>query len=213
MNEFIKRFLTAIVVSLIALFFITIGGYFFILFLLILFLLSFFEWFKLCKNKTILFFGTLILSLSFLSAYILRYEDLPFFILVILISITSDIGGYIFGKFFKGPKLTKISPKKTYSGMIGSYFMSILVGIFYINYLNTNSIYLELKFSSIIILIIIFFISTINQLGDLTISYFKRLKKVDDTGKFLPGHGGILDRIDGLIFSMLVGFLFRLFLL
>ena len=213
MNEFIKRFLTAIVVSLIALFFIAIGGYFFILFLLNLFLLSFFEWFKLCKNKTILFFGTLILSLSFLSAYILRYEDLPFFILVILISITSDIGGYIFGKFFKGPKLTKISPKKTYSGMIGSYFMSILVGIFYINYLNTNSIYLELKFSNIIILIIIFFISTINQLGDLTISYFKRLKKVDDTGKFLPGHGGILDRIDGLIFSMLVGFLFRLFLL
>jgi phosphatidate cytidylyltransferase len=213
MNEFIKRFLTAIVVSLIALFFITIGGYFFILFLLILFLLSFFEWFKLCKNKTILIFGTLVLSLSFLSAFILRYEDLPFFILVILISITSDIGGYIFGKFFKGPKLTKISPKKTYSGMIGSYFMSILVGIFYINYLNTNSIYLELKFSSIIILIIIFFISTINQLGDLTISYFKRLKKVDDTGKFLPGHGGILDRIDGLIFSMLVGFLFRLFLL
>jgi len=213
MNEFIKRFLTAIVVSLVAFFFITIGGYFFILFLLILFLLSFFEWFKLCKNKTILIFGTLVLSLSFLSAFILRYEDLPFFILVILISITSDIGGYIFGKFFKGPKLTKISPKKTYSGMIGSYFMSILVGIFYINYLNTNSIYLELKFSSIIILIIIFFISTINQLGDLTISYFKRLKKVDDTGKFLPGHGGILDRIDGLIFSMLVGFLFRLFLL
>ena len=213
MNEFIKRFLTAIVVSLIALFFITIGGYFFILFLLILFLLSFFEWFKLCKNKTILIFGTLVLSLSFLSAFILRYEDLPFFILVILISITSDIGGYTFGKFFKGPKLTKISPKKTYSGMIGSYFMSILVGIFYINYLNTNSIYLELKFSNIIILIIIFFISTINQLGDLTISYFKRLKKVDDTGKFLPGHGGILDRIDGLIFSMLVGFLFRLFLL
>ena len=213
MNEFIKRFLTALVVSLVAFFFITIGGYFFILFLLILFLLSFFEWFKLCKNKTILIFGTLVLSLSFLSAFILRYEDLPFFILVILISITSDIGGYIFGKFFEGPKLTKISPKKTYSGMIGSYFMSILVGIFYINYLNTNSIYLELKFSNIIILIIIFFISTINQLGDLTISYFKRLKKVDDTGKFLPGHGGILDRIDGLIFSMLVGFLFRLFLL
>jgi len=125
----------------------------------------------------------------------------------------SDVGGYIFGKFFKGPKLTKISPKKTYSGMMGSYIMSILVGIFYINYLNTNLIYLELDFSNQILFFIIFFISTINQLGDLMISYFKRLKKVNDTGKLLPGHGGILDRIDGLIFSIIAGFLFKLLLL
>jgi phosphatidate cytidylyltransferase len=213
MNEFFKRILTATILSLVAFFFIIKGGYFFIIFLIILFSLTFFEWFLLCEKKIILIFGILILSSSFLSAFILRNENLPFFLLIILISVMSDVGGYIFGKFFKGPKLTKISPKKTYSGMMGSYFMSLLVGFFYINYLNTNLTYLELDFSYQILFLIIFFISTINQLGDLMISYFKRLKKVNDTGKLLPGHGGILDRIDGLIFSILAGFLFKLLLL
>ena len=115
-------------------------------------------------------------------------------LLYILITtcVSTDIGGYIFGKFFKGKKLTKISPNKTYSGMIGSYFLSIII------------IMLSFKFymdvDKLFFLIII--ASSISQLGDLLISYIKRKAKIKDTSSILPGHGGLLDRIDGIIFSV-----------
>ena len=115
-------------------------------------------------------------------------------IFIISICILSDVGGYIFGKFFKGKKLTKISPNKTYSGMIGSFTLSI---IFCIIYSYTISF---VDFKTIILLTI--FISFICQLGDLFISFLKRKAKIKDTGNILPGHGGILDRIDGILFAL-----------
>ena len=117
------------------------------------------------------------------------------------ICIFSDIGGLMFGKFFKGKKLTKISPSKTISGSIGSFILSlILVPSFY--YL------LPEKFSNPYDLIILAIIVSFScQLGDLFISYLKRKAKVKDTGDLLPGHGGFLDRIDGIIFAIPAGFL------
>ena len=118
-------------------------------------------------------------------------------IFVISICILSDIGGYIFGKLFKGKKLTKISPNKTYSGMIGSFTLSIIFCFFY-SYLMSF-----VDFETIFLLTIT--ISIICQIGDLFISYLKRKAKVKDTGNILPGHGGILDRIDGILFALPIG--------
>ena len=115
----------------------------------------------------------------------------------VLIAILSDIGGLIFGKTFKGKKLTKISPNKTISGSIGSFVLSIfLIPIFY----NNLIIY---DFLTLLILTIA--ISLTSQLGDLFISYLKRKAKVKDTSDLLPGHGGLLDRVDGIIFAAPLG--------
>ena len=115
--------------------------------------------------------------------------------LIITVCVLSDIGGYIFGKTFKGKKLTKISPKKTYSGMIGSYLISITVSL----YLFNN--HYEIKE----LIILSFLISSISQSGDLFISFLKRKAKLKDTGSIFPGHGGVLDRFDGLIFAIPLG--------
>jgi phosphatidate cytidylyltransferase len=132
-----------------------------------------------------------------------------------LISIFTDIGGYIFGKFFKGPKLTKISPNKTYSGVAGSLIMPMFVGLFYVQYIQLPlGVIVPIKLEELsnnlnfVLNIMIISISIISQLGDLTISYFKRLSKIKDTGKILPGHGGLLDRLDGLIFVIPISYLF-----
>ena len=119
-----------------------------------------------------------------------------FFLFIILICILTDLGGYTFGKIFKGPKLTKISPNKTYSGVVGSFLFSIVVGSLFLEYIDNNL----LEKYPIKILLGILLISLISQLGDLIISYFKRKAKLKDTGNILPGHGGLLDRVDGMIF-------------
>tara|TARA_B100001057_G_C22573660_1_gene842152 strand:+ start:236 stop:610 length:375 start_codon:yes stop_codon:yes gene_type:complete len=111
-----------------------------------------------------------------------------------MICISTDIGGYIFGKLFKGPKLTKLSPKKTYSGVIGGFILSICTVAVYESYYLNQQI---LKNFLILTLII----SSVSQIGDIIISYFKRLSNIKDTGKIIPGHGGLLDRIDGMIFA------------
>jgi len=118
-------------------------------------------------------------------------------IFVISVCILSDVGGYIFGKTFKGKKITKISPNKTYSGMFGSFFLSIIFALSYSFSLSFADV------SSIVFLSIL--ISFICQLGDLFISLLKRKAKLKDTGNILPGHGGILDRIDGIIFALPFG--------
>ena len=118
---------------------------------------------------------------------------------VITICVLSDVGGYIFGKTFKGKKLTKISPNKTFSGMYGSFILSSLFALFYsytISFVDFEVIFL-----------ISIFISIINQIGDLFVSYLKRKSKVKDTGNILPGHGGFLDRIDGILFALPAGIL------
>ena len=199
-KEFEKRLLSSLILIPIAIFFIIQGSVFFIFFLSILFLATSYEWFKMSKKNNILkLLGIIFLLFSFYSAFELRENyDFENFLFIIIVCIFTDIGGYIFGKIFKGPKLTKISPKKTYSGVIGSFLLSLMAGSIFINYLledptnfNTDAFH---------VLILILFISLISQLGDLLISYFKRKAKLKDTGKILPGHGGLLDRIDGMIF-------------
>ena len=122
------------------------------------------------------------------------------FLFILLICIFTDIGGYIFGKIFKGKKLTSISPNKTYAGMIGSFICSLLICILFVIYFNFS---IHLIFFTLII-------SLVSQSGDLFISYLKRIAKIKDTGKFLPGHGGFLDRIDGLIFVIPIIYLYTI---
>ena len=134
----------------------------------------------------------------------------------LFICIFTDIGGYIFGKLFKGPKLTKLSPKKTYAGVFGGYLFSIIFMTLFFNYAdyisqitNIETSAKELSKNNFILTIVI---STISQLGDIVISYFKRKSKIKDTGKIIPGHGGLLDRIDGMIFAFPAAVLITKFL-
>ena len=147
------------------------------------------------KKKPYSVFGYIFLFFSFFTIYKLRIDNDYWFVLFItILCVSTDIGGYVFGKIFKGPKLTKFSPNKTYAGMIGGYLLSIISSIILINfYLSEEIIFKWLIFAILI--------STISQLGDIIISYFKRLSKIKDTGKIIPGHGGLLDRVDGMIFA------------
>ncbi len=157
------------------------------------------------KDKIYSNLGIIFLFLSSYSAYLLRgstNNDLNLFLFVILICVTTDIGGYVFGKIFKGPKLTQISPNKTYAGSIGGYFVSLIIATFYLNEYNFTSLTLSWYLNDLNTLILIFLISSVSQAGDLTISYFKRLSKIKNTGKILPGHGGLLDRADGILFAV-----------
>ena len=201
-NEFEKRLLTSFFIIPLALFFIIKGSLFYIFFLGIIFLISIYEWFEITKNlKVSKIIGTIFILFSIYSAYLLRNEKgLYVFIFILLISVLTDVGGYIFVKTFKGPKLKKISPNKTYSGVIGSFFLSIIGGLTYFD-LFMGNIPLRVE-QHIVVLTIIVIISLVSQLGDLIISFFKRITKIKNTGKILPGHGGLLDRIDGIIFTM-----------
>ena len=205
-QEIIKRILSSIIIIAIAFFFIIKGSFFFIFFLSICFFITSFEWYKMTKNKNYFLLGLIFLILSFLSAFLLRNIFLYDFVLVILICISSDIGGFVFGKLFKGPKLSKISPNKTYSGMIGSFFLSIISALLYTNYYDL------VYWTDNVLLITVILISSVSQIGDLTVSYFKRKSKIKNTGKIIPGHGGLLDRIDGMLFAIPFAFILFKFL-
>ena len=198
-KEFEKRFLSSIVLIPISIFFIIKGSVFFILFLSVLFLATSYEWLKMNKKNNLLkLFGIIFLFLSFYATLEIRENyNLNNFLLIITICIFTDIGGYSFGNIFKGPKLTKISPKKTYSGVFGGFLLSLIAGLIFTNYFFIDQ---KIFNEDLFLLIIILFISTISQIGDLIISFFKRKAKLKDTGKIIPGHGGLLDRIDGMIF-------------
>ena len=200
-KEFEKRLLSSIILVLITFLAVLEGKTIFAIFLSIAFLISSYEWLRMIKRVDIKILGILFLTFSFYSAFYFRNQNLEGFLLIILICVSTDIGGYIFGNLFKGPKLTKISPNKTQSGMIGSFVLSLIVSslfvIQYSNeiYINQNSIENDFKF-----VILILLISSVSQIGDLIISYFKRYSKIKNTGNIIPGHGGLLDRIDGMIF-------------
>tara|TARA_B110000008_G_C16847338_1_gene515311 strand:- start:172 stop:678 length:507 start_codon:yes stop_codon:yes gene_type:complete len=152
------------------------------------------------KNKLYKISGLIFLLLSFYTIYKLRNEfneNYVYLLLVTTICVSTDIGGFLFGKIFKGPKITKISPNKTYSGMIGSFLLSVFSINFLleVKYLNST---IELTQNLLIFTILV---STVSQIGDITISYFKRRSNIKDTGKIIPGHGGLLDRIDGMVFA------------
>ena len=121
-KEFQKRIVSSIILIPLALFFIIEGSFLFNFFIFICFLITTYEWHMMSKKKSFKIFGFLFLIISFYSIYKLRnnyFNDYSFLLLTTLICVATDIGGYIFGKLFKGPKLTKYSPNKTYSGMIG----------------------------------------------------------------------------------------------
>ena len=199
-KEFEKRLLSSFVLIPIAIFFIIQGSVFFTFFLSILFLVTSYEWLKMNKKNDLMkIFGIIFLLFSFYAAFDVRESGSNLFLFIIIVCIFTDIGGYVFGKTFKGPKLTKISPNKTFSGVIGSFLFAIIAGLVFIKYTDD----LNLKNNDqLLILLVILLISFISQIGDLIISYFKRKAKLKDTGKILPGHGGLLDRIDGLVFVM-----------
>ena len=156
------------------------------------------------KSLRFLFKGISLLYLSSLVYFIfvieLYYQNLKLYLLYsILVAIFTDLGGLIVGKTFKGKKLTKISPKKTISGSIGSFIFSLfLIAFFYEDLIIYNFLNLTL---------ITLLISLTSQLGDLFISFLKRKAKVKDTSDILPGHGGFLDRVDGIIFAIPIGVL------
>ena len=203
-KEFEKRILSSLIIIPIVFFFITKGSLFFLFFLGIFFYATSYEWFKMNKNNDLRTIGIIYLFIVAYSAYYLRENfGSKIFIFVIIICIFTDIGGYIFGKLFKGPKLIKISPNKTYAGMIGGFILAMIAGSIYKKNIFIYSYQIEdSKF-----LLTILLISAISQIGDLIISYFKRLAKVKDTGKLLPGHGGLLDRVDGIIFAVPIFYL------
>ena len=212
MTEFSNRILTSFL-----LIFLFSMSYFnsFILFIVLLLCLIqiFYEFFNILEkiiskklNYLLYFF---LLSLLCLTTLIICYvgitisgdnfSDKIFLLLIITITISTDVGGFFFGKILKGKKITKVSPNKTYSGMIGSYLLSIIFSyVLFKNYFD--------NFSMILIIIIV---STVSQLGDLFISFLKRKAKLKNTGDILPGHGGLLDRFDGLIFALFVGLLIK----
>ena len=156
------------------------------------------------KDKFLRFFYKTIslLYLSFLVFFLIlvesRYLDLKIYILYsVLVAIFSDVGGLIIGKTFKGKKLTKISPNKTISGSVGSFFFSLLLIPLFMGQLTS--------FNFLKLILITLLISLISQLGDLFISFLKRKAKVKNTSDILPGHGGFLDRVDSIIFAIPLG--------
>lgn len=201
--EFKKRFITSIILFVILI----------IMFLSKLFLKSImilisvtmiYEFFKLNKNFFLRILIIIYLSF-FLFFIIFGYKDFFYstenkliFFYPIFISILSDIGGYFFGKTFGGKKLTKISPNKTITGSLGSFLLSLSIVPFFNSYFVFFNIFQLFIFT--------FFLSFISQIGDLFISYLKRASNNKDTGKLLPGHGGLLDRFDGILFSLPIGF-------
>ena len=218
-SELQKRIVTSIFLTLllIAMFFYT---FILIISLIIIAIISWIEFYALisnifrkndqknrvfrfiCKALSLIYLSTLVYFV--LLAKTANDETEIVIVYSILISVLSDIGGLVIGKIFKGRKLTKISPKKTISGSIGSFVFSLSLLPFFIELLPNIDL--------IIFIVVTLLISFTSQMGDLFISYLKRKAKVKDTSDILPGHGGLLDRIDGIIFAIPIGFiLFNLF--
>ena len=218
-SELQKRIVTSIFLTLllIAMFFYT---FILIISLIIIAIISWIEFYALisnifrkndqknrvfrfiCKALSLIYLSTLVYFV--LLAKTANDETEIVIVYSILISVLSDIGGLVIGKIFKGRKLTKISPKKTISGSIGSFVFSLSLLPFFIELLPNINLFL--------LILLTLLISFTSQMGDLFISYLKRKAKVKDTSDILPGHGGLLDRIDGIIFAIPIGFiLFNLF--
>ena len=193
-KELVKRILSSIILLPLVFYFLTSGSFLLILFIVLCLIITFYEWNKMSKNKFYKIFGFIFLLFSFYTFYHLSIE-LFLLIYAILICISTDMGGYIFGKIFKGPKLTTISPNKTYAGMFGGYLLSLICLI-----VITNFIDYSIKTFQLILITIL--LSTVSQVGDIIVSYFKRQANIKNTSNLIPGHGGLLDRIDGMIFAV-----------
>ena len=193
--EFIKRILSSIILLPFTFFIIVEGSFIFVTFIIVCLFISIYEWNNMSKEKKYNKIGFIFLFFSFLCIYDLRInsdDNYITFLFIVFVCISTDIGGYIFGKLFKGPKLTKYSPNKTFSGMIGSFIFSIFSIFVFIN------IFSELNFSVKLIIFTVM-ISLISQIGDIIVSYFKRKSNIKNSSYFIPGHGGFFDRLDSLL--------------
>ena len=216
MNNLFQRIITSVILLFIISISLFYNKYTWLFFLIIVSFILFIEFDnlikKIWKNQKNIIIKLKLFSLLFLVMLIYVsydiYNNPPTRLLfIILICIFSDTGGYIIGNLIGGKKLTKISPNKTISGSIGSFIFSLFPIVIYwslYNFTNNSNLYSEINLKLISTCL---FLCLICQLGDLFISYFKRKAKVNDTGSILPGHGGLLDRIDGVIFVLPVAYL------
>ena len=213
MSYLIKRIFTSLL--LICIIYLSIRNSFFLFsFLLVLNFLSISEFYRIYKiifiKKNLYIFLSTLISILYLTTFSLiiwiylnstSSIEIISIIFLLLICILTDTGGFVFGKLIGGKKLTKISPNKTYSGMVGSFLFSLIFGYLFFYYQQK---FLEFNINVLILIVLVSFIS---QIGDLMISFFKRKAKIKDTGTILPGHGGILDRIDGILVGIPFGVL------
>ena len=217
-HNFLKRIITSIILLFLLIFINFSNQYVFILSILILGMIICFEVNNLfskilIKKHSIINPTTKLFNIKFIILNIVTFcyiffifchlsfeihetKGSVFFLYVISICFFTDIGGYLFGKIIGGKKLSKISPNKTISGTVGSFLLSIVPLIIA---LNINHLDLALNLINIVFCLLI---SLISQIGDLFISFIKRKANAKDTGKILPGHGGLLDRLDGIIFAV-----------
>ena len=199
-NELTKRISSSLILIPIVFFIIIEGSILFNVFICTCFVITAYEWLQMSKLNIQKIFGLFFIIISFYTIYKIRNDfnqDYFRILLITIICISTDTGGYICGKLLKGPKLTKFSPNKTYAGVIGSFLFSIIITILFFEL--TSKIY-DYKYTEETFIFVLA-VSLVSQIGDIIISYFKRLFKVKDTGNIIPGHGGILDRIDGMIFA------------
>ena len=211
-SELIKRSISSLFLMSLVLLSALVNDYIFLSILFIVVILSWIEWIKVIEKirfkKLYRVIHIILFLIYLLMAFIVCFNvfviDKYFFLTILMICVFSDVGGYVFGKTFGGKKLTKISPNKTISGSIGSFILSY-IGFFVIYLYFGDLLFVRLQIEALVF--IPFFISLICQLGDLFISYFKRRAKIKNTGNLIPGHGGLLDRIDGSIFALPIGFI------
>ena len=211
-SDLLKRSISSLFLMSLVFLSALINDYIFLSILFIVIIFSWIEWIKVIEKirfKKIYRIIHIILFLIYLLiAFIICFNvfiiDKYFFLTILMICVFSDVGGYVFGKTFGGKKLTKISPNKTISGSIGSFILSY-IGFFIIYLYFNDLLFVKLQIEALVF--IPFFISLICQLGDLFISYYKRRAKIKNTGNLIPGHGGLLDRIDGSLFALPIGFI------
>ena len=207
-NNFLLRFFSSLLLAPLAIFLVYLGNYFFHFLLLIIIIPGVYETLKLKVKNIKIFILFLIIIFTFSALQIYNLNNGKYIIIfILLLTWLSDIGGYVFGKFIGGKKIKIISPNKTYTGFIGSFIFVQSFG-FYIKHLNINFInekVLNFYFLLICTLAVI--------LGDMLFSYFKRRCDIKDFSNFLPGHGGLLDRIDGLILLTIFVYIAKLWIL
>ena len=211
-SELLKRSISSLFLMGLVFLSALINNYIFLSILFIVIILSWIEWIKIIEKirfkKLYRIIHIILFLIYLLIAFIVCFNvfiiDKYFFLTILMICVFSDVGGYVFGKTFGGKRLTKISPNKTISGSIGSFILSY-IGFFVIYLYFGDLLFIRLQIEALVF--IPFFISLICQLGDLFISYFKRRAKIKNTGNLIPGHGGLLDRIDGSIFALPIGFI------
>ncbi len=208
-NEVINRILTSLVLLPALVFCLYNSGYYLITFLSFIYLISSYEIISNTKNLIFNFKSQIILIFALYAFFYLRgYTNYSLIIIIwiLLATFLSDIGGYFFGRMFKGKKLTKISPNKTYSGSIGSIVLSLISVIIVNSFQNYFFIKNLINFYELKYLCLTIVFSIICQIGDIYVSYWKRQINIKNISNILPGHGGMLDRIDGLIFVLIFSF-------